>query len=167
MSKRTILCVLVLSLNFLFAIHIWASTMTNPVDYTESDFNKAPLLIKQSPYSLAVTVEQVKRAVAGQNFKIIRQLMLDHDASPVQQSVTNEIIIYFCNFNKLDRALKLDKRTGLFLPCRITIIERDGKVILMAVNPKKISTLFQNHSLDELCDELNQNYLAILEEATL
>lgn len=167
MSKQTILYLLVLSIDFLFAAQAWASTTTPLNHHAVIDNIKAPLLVHESPYSLTDTVEQVKRAIVGQNFKFIRLQTLDHDSGTSQQNAAKEIIIYFCNFNKLDKALKLDKRAGLFLPCRISIIERDGKVFMMTVNPKELSSLFQNQQLDALCDELNQAYLAILEEASL
>jgi len=167
MFKQSILYVLILFADLLFTTQACASITVNPDGHAITTNIKAPLLIQESPYSLTDTVEQVKRAITGQNFKLIRQQMLDHDPSANQQSITKEIVIYFCNFKKLDMALKLDKRAGLFLPCRISIVERDGKVFMMTVNPKELNSLFQNQKLDELCNELYQAYLAILEEASL
>jgi cytochrome c oxidase cbb3-type subunit III len=167
MFKQSILYVLILFTNLLFTPEAWASTSVNPDRHVVTDTIKAPLLIHESPYSLIDTVEQVKRAITGQNYKLIRQQTLDRDSDANQQSAVKEIILYFCNFNKLDMALKLDKRAGLFLPCRISIIERDGKVYMMTVNPKEFNSLFQNQKLDKLCEELYQDYLTILEEASL
>lgn len=167
MLKQTILYVLILAIKFLSATQVWALSDAHPERQIFIDNIKAPLLIHESPYSLTDTVEHVKRAIAGQNFKFIRQQTLDHNSGANQQSIVKEIILYFCNFKKLNTALKLDKRAGLFLPCRISIIERGGRVFMMTVNPKELGSLFHNQKLKQLCDELNQAYLVILEEASI
>lgn len=167
MLKQTILHALILAINFPFATQVWALSVVHPERQIVSKNIKAPLLIYESPYSLNETVEHVKRAITGQNFKFIRQQTLDQNSGANQQNSVKEIILYFCNFNQLNTALKLDKRAGLFLPCRISIVERGGEVFMMTVNPKELSSLFHNQKLNELCDELNRAYLAILEEASI
>lgn len=167
MSKQTLLFVLLLTITFFDIAHIRASATTDSDSDAIINITKAPLLVQDSSYSLTDTVEQVKRAITGHNFKIVRQQRLDPDSGTDIQDDAKEIIIYFCNFDKLDKALKLDKRAGLFLPCRISIVERQGKVYLMTVNPKVLNSLFQNPKLDKLCEELHQSYQEILEEATL
>jgi len=37
----------------------------------------------------------------------------------------------------------------------------------MSVNPKVLSRLFNNYELNELCEQMKQNYTAIMEESTL
>ena len=61
----------------------------------------------------------------------------------------------------------VDPRVGMFLPCRITIVEQNGKVMVMSVNPKVLSKLFNNSELNRLCERMSQSYIAIMEEATL
>ena len=56
----------------------------------------------------------------------------------------------------------------LFLPCRVTVLEReDGVVQVMAINPKRLSKLFNNRELDQACDQMHGMYQEIIEEATL
>ena len=102
-----------------------------------------PLISYESPHSLIDTVETIKRAIAGKNFKI-----------------------YFCNFDFLNRALAIDPRVGLFLPCRITAIEEKGKVTVMATNPLYMSPLFNNEELHKLCQDMHDVYVDIVEEST-
>jgi cytochrome c oxidase cbb3-type subunit 3 len=78
-----------------------------------------------------------------------------------------QVIVYFCNISLLNQALAIDPRVGMFLPCRISIVEKNGKVQVMSVNPKVLSRLFNNAELNQMCDQLEQNYTAIMEEATL
>ena len=56
---------------------------------------------------------------------------------------------------------------GMFLPCRITIVEHNGKVQVMSVNPEVLSKLFNNSELNQLCGQMKTNYTTIIEEAVL
>jgi cytochrome c oxidase cbb3-type subunit 3 len=77
------------------------------------------------------------------------------------------VILHFCNFNFLFKALAVDPRVGLFLPCRVTVVERDGKVLVSTINPLYLSRLFNNGELDEYCREMHDVYQSLIEDATL
>jgi len=77
------------------------------------------------------------------------------------------MVLHFCNFGFLFEALAIDPRVGMFLPCRITVIEKAGKVQLSTINPKRLSRLFNNRELDESCNEMYEVYTTLLEDATL
>jgi cytochrome c oxidase cbb3-type subunit 3 len=124
-------------------------------------------LVYESPYDLQETIESIKRAVTGKNFRLIRVQTLDDGYVEKDRQKPNKTIIYFCNFNFLNRALGIDPRVGMFLPCRITIVEKDDKVLVMAINPLKLSKFFNNNELDKACEEMRKLYVEILEEATL
>ncbi|GMR19546.1 MAG: hypothetical protein BMS9Abin36_0141 [Gammaproteobacteria bacterium] len=124
-------------------------------------------LIKDSPYDLQTTIENVKNAVAGANLKLIRVQELDKGLVPKGQENKKQIIIYSCGFSFLYEALKVDPRVGLFLPCRITVVEHKGKVKIMAINTKHLATRFNNEELDRLCAQMYESYVDILDEATL
>ena len=49
----------------------------------------------------------------------------------------------------------------------MTVIERDGKVMVTTINPLYLSRLFNNSELDEYCRQMYDVYSAILEDATL
>ncbi|MCE5181081.1 MAG: c-type cytochrome [Betaproteobacteria bacterium] len=125
------------------------------------------VLMMDSPYDLATTIENVKRAAASSNFIFIREQALDFGLVPEGQENPRQHIIYFCSFSMLNQALMTDPRVGLFLPCRITVVEQDGKVKMMAVNPKRLSRIFNNAELSAMCEEMTRHYLAIMEEAAL
>ncbi len=125
------------------------------------------VLTMDSPYDLKTTIENVKQAVSSNNFVFIREQSLDQGLAPAGQEDPRQHIIYFCNFSMLNAALATDPRVGLFLPCRITVVEQNGKVKMMAVNPKRLSKIFNNAELNTLCDEMTRHYLAIMEEAAI
>jgi len=137
-------------------------TQTSAVLETEQ-----AVLTMDSSYDLEATIENVKRAVVSNNFIFIREQRLSAGLAPEGQEDPRQHIIYFCNFSMLNSALATDPRVGLFLPCRITVVEQNGKVKMMAVNPKRLSKIFNNTELNTLCDEMTKRYLAIMEEAAI
>jgi cytochrome c oxidase cbb3-type subunit 3 len=126
-----------------------------------------PVFVVESSYDLATTVENVKRAATSNNFVFIREQTLDAGLAPEGKENPKQHIVYFCNFGFLNQALATDPRVGLFLPCRITVVEEGGKVKMMTVNPKRLSKIFNNTELNEMCDQMTKQYLAIMEEASL
>lgn len=125
-----------------------------------------PLISYESPHSLNDTVEIIKRAVIGKNFKIIRVQYVNQGLVEKGKENTKQVMIYFCNFDFLNRALAIDPRVGLFLPCRITATEKDGKVNVMSTNPLYMSRFFNNEELHKLCQDMHQVYADIIEEST-
>lgn len=140
-----------------------AGQLSNKPVYTE----EPPTLIVDSPYSFEETIDNLKRAISGSNFVHIRDQMLLDGFKVEPGSDSRQQIIYFCNFSFLYDALKIDPRVGIFLPCRITVTETNGKVQMMSINPKHLSQLFNNSELDKSCDEMYKLYSSILEDASL
>jgi len=126
-----------------------------------------PSLIVESPYSFEETISNIKRSITGSNFIHIRDQALTEGFNVEQVKGSRQTIIYFCNFNFLYEALKIDPRVGMFLPCRITVTEENGMVQMMSINPKHLSQLFNNNELDESCDKMHEVYTNILEDASL
>ena len=120
----------------------------------------------ESPYDLKTTVQNLTKAAVGKNYRIIREQTLDQGLVKKGKENKKQIIVYFCNFGLLNKALAVDPRVGLFLPCRVTAVEENGKVKVYAVNPKRLSKLFNNYELDKLCNEMYDTYTSIIEEAT-
>lgn len=127
----------------------------------------SPILSYESSYDFEETVENLKQAAIGANFRIIREQHLNAGITKPEHEDKQKMIIYFCNFNTLNQALAIDSRVGLFLPCRVTVVKHKDKVMVMSINPKLLSTFFNNRELDQLCQEMYETYRAILEEATL
>ena len=133
---------------------------------TDGEDNNAVIIV-ESPYDFDETIESLKTEIANNNFKLIRTDFLEHGFVEEGKENKKQVVLHFCNFNFLYQALALDPRVGLFLPCRITVIEQEGKVLLMTINPMRLSHLFNNDDLDEACKKMTETYKAILEDATL
>jgi len=140
---------------------------TGEPPYRKPEADESRIIEAESSYTLEETVENLKQALVSQNFILIRTDKLEHGLVPEGEENPKEIILHFCNFSFLYDALTVDPRVGMFLPCRITVVERAGKVMVSAINPLYLSHLFNNAELDEYCLKMHGLYSAIIEEATL
>ena len=136
-------------------------------DTLNGNGSEPPVIIVDSPYGLDETVANLKQAITDQNFTLIRTDYLEHGLVEEGKENKKQVALHFCNFGFLFKALSVDPRVGMFLPCRVTVIEKDGKVQVSTINPKRLGKLFNNHELDEYCDEMYEIYSTLLEDATL
>lgn len=112
-------------------------------------------------------VAALNQAVSSNNYTFVRQQAIDSRLVPYAQEVRSVRLFYFCNFARMDKALRLDPRAAQMMPCRITLVETPAGVDLMAVNPAWVSLSMGNPGLHAECLELKKDYQAILEEASL
>ncbi len=140
---------------------------TQEVSSSDSKKDEPAVIIKESSYSLEETVNNIKNAVSSMNFRLIRVQNLDTGLTDKGKEDKNQVIIYSCNFNILNKALKIDPRVGLFLPCRVTVVQREKKVLVMFANPVRMSEIFNNSELDSMCAELKSVYEEMIDEALL
>ena len=127
----------------------------------------APVLVGESPYTLEETVENVRQSIISQNFQLIRTEYLEQGLVEEGKEDKRQVVLHFCNFKFLYEALAIDPRVGMFLPCRVTVAEVEGKVRVMTINPLYLSHLFNNKELDDACSRMTGIYRAIIEDATL
>ncbi len=124
------------------------------------------VLMYESSYSIEETIENMKRAALGHNFRYIREQTLDHGFVEKDQESNHEYLIYFCNFTFLNQALLVDPRIGMFLPFRTTIVKKEDTVLVMTVSPDYLCSLFNNNELKQSCHFMAEKYEAMLEEST-
>lgn len=137
--------------------------LPNPVKQVADE---PPVIVRESPAGMDETIEKLKNAIGAANLRLIRVENFDQAFSEKGEGNRRHVVVDSCDFNFLNQALKIDPRVGLFLPCRFTLSERDGKVSVSAINPRRLSAIFNNSELNRLCDQMYQVYLDIIEEAT-
>ncbi len=128
---------------------------------------ESAVIVRESPRSVEETVEVLKNAFSAANMRIIRAVPYDEGVVEKGRENRKRWIVDACDFAFLNKALAVDPRVGLFLPCRVTVAEHEGKVLVMAVNPKRLSAIFNNSELNEMCEQMQKLYTDIIEEATL
>ncbi|MBI3188746.1 MAG: c-type cytochrome [Gammaproteobacteria bacterium] len=129
----------------------------------EQIIEEPAVIMYTSAYSFDKTLENIKRAVDNNKFKLIDFSTEDKGTAA---NNTTEAKVYFCNYDLINDALAIDPRIGMFLPCQITVVNYNGVVQAMSINPKRLSQLFNNDELDEACQVMHDTYSKILKEAT-
>jgi uncharacterized protein (DUF302 family) len=109
----------------------------------------------------------LKQAITAHNYTFVREQAIDSRLVPADWEARSVRIVYFCNFAKMDAALRRDVRTAQLMPCRVTLIEGERGVDLVAVNPAWVSERWDAADLQPHCVQLMRDYQAILEEAAL
>ena len=127
----------------------------------------SPVIVRDSTYTLDETVEKLKTAFSAANMRVVLSEYVGQRFVAPEEVDKKRVFIDGCDFAFVNKALAVDPRIGLFLPCRVTVVETDGKVRVMAMNPKFLSTLFNNRELDALCEKMSEVYTSLIEEATL
>lgn len=145
---------------FLFIVLAWLGLAVHAAE-------PEPMLLSASAEGKRMdeAVAALLQAITNHNYTFVRQQAIDSRLVPYAQEVRSVRLVYFCNFAKMDRALRLDPRATQMLPCRVTLVETPTGVDLLAVNPVWASQSMP--LLHDSCEELKRDYLEILEEAAL
>lgn len=133
----------------------------------KTDAPEAPVIERESAYGVEETVEKLKIAFNAANMRVVASEYVGQRFVPPDQIDKRRKFVDGCDFGFVNKALAIDPRVGIFMPCRVTVEERDGKVRILAMNPKFMSTLFNNRELDELCARMADIYVALIEEVSL
>ncbi|MGV6827285.1 MAG: c-type cytochrome [bacterium] len=126
-----------------------------------------PTYIIESPYEFDETVNNINQALTGSNFRLFPQRVLEEGLTDEFSHNIKQVSVRFCNFKRLYRLINTEPRLGVALPCRITVIEREGKVLLVAPNLLLLSDLFNNDELRAQAEIMDEMVRDILDEATL
>ncbi len=127
--------------------------------------SKPPMLISvDSPHGMRKTIQNIKQALVNNNFRFLREQTLKDGLGGAEDPHFR--VLYFCNFAVAHKAIQFDKRIGFMLPCRLTLIEKAGKVSIYYLNPQLVKG-HGNNKLNGLCDQISTAMKSVIEEATL
>ena len=124
--------------------------------------------IVESPYDFETTVENVKAALKGANFRTFPLRFIEQGLIDEFSHNERQIAIRFCNFKELYGLLNIEPRLGTVLPCRIDVVEdKAGRVLLISANVASIAYWFNNDELIRLGKAMEAVIIEVMEEATL
>ena len=151
----------------LFSLFIPSAFSSEPPSI-EKNKQEAFTLSVESPYNFDETVKRVQEAVLSNDFRVFPDRYLEQGLTDDFSVNERQMVIRFCHFGKLYKALKIEPRLGVVLPCKITVLEReDGKVQMIYINVKKMAKVFDNKQLYVAAKEISENYNDILDEVML
>jgi len=143
------------------AIFVFACFALLGAGYVEA---KPPLVVSvESPYGMKKTVSNIKESLESNNFRFLREQSLKEGLGGENPDFR---VLYFCNFAIANEALEYEKRIGFMLPCKVTLIRKEGKVTIHYLNPSAVKNISNRH-LNGLCDRITLSLKNLVEEAIL
>jgi len=151
----------------IWLLYVLAMSVASQGLHAQEHEDIQPLITVTTTKSMQQALADVKAAIINNNYVFIRKQNINSQIIDTKLEERQVILVYFCNFSMLHRALQLEKRVGVFLPCKITLIQKAGYVEMVAINPKFISHQLKDKRLRDICKQLTKDYRSILEEASI
>jgi len=129
----------------------------------DNEMSAPAVLVMESPYNFEETVDNLRDAIGEHNFRMIREQPWDYGLESGVRH-TQDTILYFCNFNLVNSAIKQDQRIGQLLPFRVTIMEQGDRVLVMAINPEALVQVMDNPQLGRFRTHVASLYREIIED---
>jgi uncharacterized protein (DUF302 family) len=110
-------------------------------------------------------VPRVREALAGQGFGVLTEI--DVTATLKQKrgtDIEDFVILGACNPELAERALDIDRRVGVLLPCNVAVrATTDGSgTMVQLMNPQLLAGITDNPDLGLVADEADRRMSAVL-----
>ncbi|NKZ05458.1 DUF302 domain-containing protein [Actinomadura latina] len=110
------------------------------------------------------TVEQVRAALKEQGFGVLTEIdvraTLDEKLG---ETMEDYLILGACNPPLAHRALEVDRRIGLLLPCNVVVRSEGDDTIVEALDPQVMATVSEQPGLAPVADDAAGRLTAALE----
>ncbi|WP_329560939.1 DUF302 domain-containing protein [Kitasatospora sp. NBC_01266] len=112
----------------------------------------------------ADTVERVRAALAGQGFGILTEIDVQATLrAKLGEELEDYLILGACNPPLAHRALGVDRRIGLLLPCNVVVRTADGRTVVEAMDPQVMVELTGRPELAPVADDAATRLRAALD----
>lgn len=111
---------------------------------------------RKSTRSAAETARELKNAAQAQGFKVLGELELAGGTGST---------VLLCRTEWLEQLLKADRNLVGFLPCAISVIEKDGEVLVGAGRASVLKAVSHEPKLAELAGAVDQAIKGIIHQA--
>ncbi|WP_164930621.1 DUF302 domain-containing protein [Aquifex aeolicus] len=88
--------------------------------------------------------------------------ILESKGMPISYKCT---IVEICQPKAASQVLSKKPEVSTAMPCRISVYEQDGKVVLSTIAPTELLKLYQADEFKELAEEVENTIKKIMEEA--
>lgn len=117
-----------------------------------------------SPLPFDETLLACREALAAEQFGVLHEF--DFQAAILTKTgedIGPYRVLAACHPASAAEALTAVPSVGVLLPCNVAVFERDGKVIVRAVNPKSQLKLLDRDEIDQVADDISERLHNVLD----
>ncbi|MFA1542664.1 DUF302 domain-containing protein [Actinomadura monticuli] len=112
----------------------------------------------------AETVERVRTALKEQGFGVLTEIDVRATLQEkLGETMEDYLILGACNPPLAHRALEVDRRIGLLLPCNVVVRSEGGDTLVEALDPQVMVTVSEQPGLGPVADDAAGRLTAALE----
>lgn len=120
--------------------------------------------VTEKPFNVAV--EGITESLKNRKFGVLWQLnfkkkMAEHNI----EFPNNFMILEVCNPEKANKVLSKHIEAGYFLPCKMVVYEKDGKVKIGTARPEKLMAMTGFDGLENVASEVEKILIEAIDEA--
>ncbi|MFD0256948.1 DUF302 domain-containing protein [Kitasatospora indigofera] len=102
----------------------------------------------------AEAVERVRAALAEQGFGILTEIDVQATLrAKLDEEIEEYVILGACNPSLAHRAIEVDRRIGLLLPCNVVVRAADGHTVVEVMDPQLMVRVTEQPGLEAVADE--------------
>ncbi|MEY7971055.1 DUF302 domain-containing protein [Saccharomonospora xinjiangensis] len=110
------------------------------------------------------TVERVRAALAEQGFGVLTEIDVQATLkSKLGEEIEPYLILGACNPQLAHRALGVDRRIGMLLPCNVVVRADGDSTVVEALDPQVMVTVPEEPGLQPIADEALRRLRSALE----
>lgn len=110
------------------------------------------------------TVERVRSALKEQGFGVLTEIDVQATLrEKLGEQMEDYLILGACNPPLAHRALDVDRRIGLLLPCNVVVRTDGDQTVVEALDPHVMVTMAQHPDLAPIADDAARRLAAALE----
>jgi uncharacterized protein (DUF302 family) len=112
----------------------------------------------------AQTVERVRAALKDQGFGVLTEIDVRATLrDKLGEEMEDYLILGACNPPLAHRALEVDRRIGLLLPCNVVVRADGGETVVEALDPQVMVGVSGQSALEPVADEATRRLVAALD----
>lgn len=99
-------------------------------------------------------VAEVKKSLAAEGFGTLTEIDVQATLEEkIGKQIARYVILGACNPNLAGRAIDIEPRIGVLLPCNVVVREAEDGVLVEAMDPGIMSTLVGKEEIRSVADE--------------
>lgn len=111
-----------------------------------------------------VAVEKVTEELKKEGFGILTEIDVKETMKKkLNVDFNNYKILGACNPPIAHKALQIEEKLGLLLPCNVIVYEKGNDCIVSVFNPMIMTQIIQNKELVKIAEEVKQKLIIALE----